>query len=1163
MLTSIASAFESADWETTYGYNEPSYDKAYSAQRTSDGGHIIVGTTNDLYFSQAGDVTDVYLVKTDEDGNETWSNTFGEADIYEHASEIKQTSDGGYIIVGRTTSVDPNVYLIKTDASGTKEAGWPKIFGSDEVDEGESVLQTADGGYLVAGHTSAGGDPNIYLIKTDASGNEVWSKSFGGVGTDKALAINYADNDSYIITGQTEISSADHSDVILMKIRDNGVFIWQQTFGGNGTDVGESVMQTADGGYIIAGEKGIYNAQDGKYRSDVYLIKTDPNGVEIWSKTFGGSGDDRAYSVRQTMDGGYIVGGYSSSFNAASQNAYLIKTDPDGNLLWQNTFGGNQWEQACSAEELDDGSYMVAGYIYSGMPQYDFYLSQYTPDRLCHDPRGTWNGGIESDTYGTAAGTISNWMINDDSASDDLITSGSWQIDTAGSLGIISFDISETFAYTACQLEFTTTGTATESGSATTSTYTLTVKGWVNEDLAYGDYGITFDNPAWPASDSGTWQVDLQHNPDVNNDLEVNFDDIKVYLDYWLDGFALGMPCGKYNLWCFGADQDRNGYINLSDLAVVCENWLANSSLVAHWSMDDNAADTIVADASGNSLNGTAQQNTADISSVGKINNALTFNGSSDRINLGTPGSLENLPLGDFSIAAWVLCEDASASTKDVIFHAFNSNGWLFETRTNATGERQLQFYVATNGNAANFKSAYGSMSNNTWHHVVAVYHAATKTATLYIDSIEPAYQQAVTGTGNYLSDAANEKEIGVGYIGDAHTDYFTGKMDAVRIFNTALTANQVVTFFNESDCTATVPDLTGKNETEAGDALLAVGLTLGTVTSVCSDDIDQWLVIPESITSETDLPCGTPVNIEIAVGPCTVDMPDVLGQTKLGAIDDIITAGLTIGTISYTCDNTYATGIVIGQLPGDPNATIGDPIDLEISSGMCMANLSAFWPMDDNTTSTTVTDYSGNNLDGTAEQNTANLTTLGKINDALSFNGSSDMINLGTPSSLENLPLGDFSITAWVFCEDASASTKDGISHAFNSNGWLFETRTNAAGERQLQFYVATSSNAANFKSAYGSMSNNTWHHVVTVYHAATKTATLYIDSIEPAYQQSVAGTGNYISDAANEKGIGVCYINNANTDHFTGKIDEVRFFDKALSSTEVEMLYDADINN
>jgi hypothetical protein len=386
-LLTLASAVTAglADWEARYGYSEPSYDRAYSAQRITDDGYILAGSTHDSYFSPAGAVTDVYLVKTDKAGNVTWDKTFGEADIYEQAYEVKQTLDEGYIVVGTTretlVSNDPKVYLTKIDASGTKEPGWPKIFGSElSSDVGESVLQTSDGGYIIAGHTSAGGDPNIYIIKTDTNGVESWSKSFGGSGVDRAFSINYAD-DGYIITGQTTSSyDSVNIDVILLKIAGDGKLLWLQTFGGDGHDTGESVMQTADGGYIIVGEKGIYDAQDGKYRPDVYLIKTDPNGVEMWSKTFGGSGYDRAYSVRQTMDGGYIVGGHSSSFGAVSQNAYLIKTDSDGNLLWENALMQNNLHHAYSVEELDDGSYMIAGYTYSQATKHDFYLAQYTPD---------------------------------------------------------------------------------------------------------------------------------------------------------------------------------------------------------------------------------------------------------------------------------------------------------------------------------------------------------------------------------------------------------------------------------------------------------------------------------------------------------------------------------------------------------------------------------------------------------------------------------------------------------------------------------------------------------------------------------------------------------------------------------------------------------------
>jgi hypothetical protein len=280
---------------------------------------------------------------------------------------------------------------------------------------------------------------------------------------------------------------------------------------------------------------------------------------------------------------------------------------------------------------------------------------------------------------------------------------------------------------------------------------------------------------------------------DLTNDKVVSFDDLGVLLDYWMD------QCSGPD-WCGGADFDHSYRVDSSDFARLGESWLIDRSLVAHWTMDDNAADTLVFDSSYYGNDGIAGQNTANITTAGKVNDALSFNGSSDMINLGTPAGLENLPLADFSIAVWVFCEDGSASVKDGIFHAFNDNGWLFETRTNAAGERQLQFYIATSANATNSKSAYGSMSNNTWHHVVGVYQATTKSATLYIDGVEPSYHQAVAGTGNYLSDAANEKEIGVCYIGDVHKDFFTGKIDEMKIFDKALTPEDVLALYSESN---------------------------------------------------------------------------------------------------------------------------------------------------------------------------------------------------------------------------------------------------------------------------------------------------------------------------------------------------------------------------
>ena len=349
-------------WTKTFGGSDD--DGGFAVQQTSDGGYIVIGYT----ASYGAGFYDVWMIKTDAAGDTLWTKTFGGSDR-DVGSSVQQTSDGGYIITADTESYgagSSDVWMIKTDAAG--DTLWTKIFGGSSYDEGYSVQQTLDGGYVVIGRTASddiGAEGwDALLIKTDADGNTLWIKTYGVSNWDYGFSGQQTSDRGYIITGVTTstLPGQDDFDVWLIKTDAAGDTLWTKSFRGRSHDMGWSVQQTSDGGYIIAGETGYLRVGNPSY---VWLIKTDADGNMQWRKTFGGSDTEVGSSVQQTSDGGYIITGHTESYGAGSDDVWLIKTDAGGDTLWTKTFGGGDDDWGNSVQQTSDGGYIITGATYS------------------------------------------------------------------------------------------------------------------------------------------------------------------------------------------------------------------------------------------------------------------------------------------------------------------------------------------------------------------------------------------------------------------------------------------------------------------------------------------------------------------------------------------------------------------------------------------------------------------------------------------------------------------------------------------------------------------------------------------------------------------------------------------------------------------------------
>jgi len=282
----------------------------------------------------------------------------------EAGNSLIQTSDGGYAIAGYTSSFGAgnyDVYVVKLDATGNLQ--WTKTIGGPENEEGCSLIQTSDGGYAIAGETYSfvAGDWDVYLVKLDAHGNLQWTKTIGGKEEDVGFSLIQTSDGGYAIAGKTESFGAGGADVYVVKLDANGNLQWTKTIGGPKGDGGSSLIQTADGGYAIAG----YTTSFGAGLSDAYLVKLDANGNLQWTKTIGGKDFEDGYSLIQTSDGGYVIAGYTRSFGAGGADVYVVKLDANGNLQWTKTIGGETYDSGSSLIQTSDGGYAIAGETYS------------------------------------------------------------------------------------------------------------------------------------------------------------------------------------------------------------------------------------------------------------------------------------------------------------------------------------------------------------------------------------------------------------------------------------------------------------------------------------------------------------------------------------------------------------------------------------------------------------------------------------------------------------------------------------------------------------------------------------------------------------------------------------------------------------------------------
>ncbi len=355
-------------WEKAFGGR--SSDVGYDVIAVSDG-FVACGNTHSFPYPRTD--SDVYILKTDTFGSLLWSKYYGS--IYNDGSRaIIEDNEGNFLLVGftqRDPSRKNDVFLVKFSSTGEYLAY--RTYGTDKDEFGLSIVRCADGGYLIVGRTDSPSPDNwdIYILKIDSLYDSIWTKTIGGSGWDEGRDVDKCDDGGFVIAGFTYSFGMGQSDVYLVRIDSTGDTLWSRVYGGELRDEAYSVMQLDDGGFIITG----LTQSFGEGSSDIYILRTDPDGDTIWTRTIGDENRQEANSVVVTTEGNFVVAGITEFPVTRGQDAYLICIDSEGELIWSKNYGGTMFDRANALALTDDKGYIFVGRTKSiGNGNNDLYI---------------------------------------------------------------------------------------------------------------------------------------------------------------------------------------------------------------------------------------------------------------------------------------------------------------------------------------------------------------------------------------------------------------------------------------------------------------------------------------------------------------------------------------------------------------------------------------------------------------------------------------------------------------------------------------------------------------------------------------------------------------------------------------------------------------------
>jgi len=361
----ISSPCRAQEWAWTYGGSHS--DSDCSVEPTSDGGYIVVGRTYSFGMGSA----DFWVLKLNSDGTVAWEKTYGGTG-QDWAASVQETfndlGSDGYVVVGTTDSfeaVGQDIWLLKLNPDGT--IAWQKMFDLGVSELARCVRQTSDGGYIVGGYTAAdAGIADAWIVKLRSDGSVEWEKTYGGedwYSWDIVSSLTPTSEGGYVVAGETDSFGAGNVDMWILKLSESGSVVWENAYGGIGLDRASDIQETVDGGFVVAGETKTFGVND---TFDIWVLKLSSDGTVEWQKTFGGSeGNDTAQSVRETTEGAFIVAGTTDSFGAGGWDLWLLQLDSNGALQWEKTYGGGGWDTHPSIRQTPDGGHVLSGYTKS------------------------------------------------------------------------------------------------------------------------------------------------------------------------------------------------------------------------------------------------------------------------------------------------------------------------------------------------------------------------------------------------------------------------------------------------------------------------------------------------------------------------------------------------------------------------------------------------------------------------------------------------------------------------------------------------------------------------------------------------------------------------------------------------------------------------------